>query len=59
MERIKKVSDILRIVKDAPKLLGDNDEDLNLEQFLQELGISLNDYENSLKISPRGDRLRP
>ena len=47
MERTKKASDILRKVKDALKLLEDNDEDLNLEQYLQELGISLNDYVNS------------
>ena len=30
---------------------------LNLEQFLQELGISLDDYEKSLKISTRGDTI--
>ena len=57
MERTKKASDILRIVKDALKFLEDNDEDLNLEQFLQELDISLDDYENSLKISTRGDTI--
>ena len=56
-EKIAKASAILVKVKDALKALGDSEDDISIEDFLAELGISLEDYENSLKISSRGNTI--
>ena len=53
-KQIKDASLILSKVKDALKALEDSEEDIELEDFLNTLGISLDDYEKSLKISSRG-----
>ena len=58
--REKKIHDattILSKVKDALKDLGDSEEDLDLDKFLNQLGISLDDYGKSLKISSRGNTI--
>ena len=56
-KKTKNASDILKTVKDALKALEDNDEDVNLEDFLFKLGISIEDYEESLKINSQGDTI--
>ena len=47
----KLASKLLSKVKDALIELGDNDEDIALEDFISQLGITLVDYENALRIS--------
>ena len=50
-EKLAKASKLLSKVKDALIELGDNDEDIALEDFISQLGITLVDYENALRIS--------
>ena len=56
-EKVKKASKILKIVKDALIALEDSDENIHLDEFLHNLGISNDDYEESLKISSRGNTI--
>ena len=50
-EKLARASKLLSMVKDALIELGDNDEDIALEDFISQLGITLVDYENALRIS--------
>ena len=44
-------------VKDALKTMESYEEDQTLEEFLHKLGVSIDDYEKSLKISSRGNTI--
>ena len=50
-EKLTRASKLLSMVKDALIELGDSDEDIDLEYFISQLGITLADYENALRIS--------
>ena len=56
-EKIAKASAILVKVKDVLKALGNSEDNITIKDFLAELGISLEDYENSLKISSKGNEI--